>query len=265
MGAGAGAARHRMSRAAPGAAPARVGGLGCDVDADGVEGGAGDLLGAVQDGLDRGAADEPEQAPVMPPVRQCRRRLSSRAEINPVQYWSRGNAAVRIMPKLGGAVRDLLAVRGGASNGPRDIGDGRRHPSQACPTGTTGVSQTPQPRSQATTRRCPVSSPTGAPQSGACISYMDIPNARYAPGSPRGSRCSAGGPHGRRRHRPSNCKPCSTHSRQATVCTSTSQINKLLLMLSSSTFVLTPRGSVKLTALSRFRWWLDVLMRHDRS
>src|ERR1035441_6514483 len=44
------------------AAPARVGGLGCDVDADRVEGGGGDPLGAVQDGLDRGAADEAEQA-----------------------------------------------------------------------------------------------------------------------------------------------------------------------------------------------------------
>src|SRR2546421_411909 len=45
-----------------GPARAGAGGLRCDVDADGVEGGAGDLLGAVQDGLDRGAADEAEQA-----------------------------------------------------------------------------------------------------------------------------------------------------------------------------------------------------------
>src|SRR5216683_3082902 len=36
--------------------------LGCDVNADGVEGGAGDLLGAVENGLDRGAADEAQQA-----------------------------------------------------------------------------------------------------------------------------------------------------------------------------------------------------------
>lgn len=46
----------------PGAASASVGGLGCDVDADGVEGGTGDLLGAVENGLNRGAADQAEQA-----------------------------------------------------------------------------------------------------------------------------------------------------------------------------------------------------------
>src|SRR6266567_9395463 len=61
-GAAAGAARRQVSLLLGAAALARVGGLGCDVDADGVEGGADDLLGAVQDGLDRGAADEAEQA-----------------------------------------------------------------------------------------------------------------------------------------------------------------------------------------------------------
>src|SRR5216683_1874912 len=58
----AGAVRRQVSRAAPGPASACVGGLGCDVNADGVEGGAGDLLGAVENGLDRGAADEAQQA-----------------------------------------------------------------------------------------------------------------------------------------------------------------------------------------------------------
>src|SRR6266536_2665097 len=37
-------------------------GLGGDVGLDGVQGLLGDLLGAVQDGVDGGAADQPEQA-----------------------------------------------------------------------------------------------------------------------------------------------------------------------------------------------------------
>src|SRR6266581_4509006 len=43
-------------------APACGGRLGRDIDADGVEAGAGDLLGAVEDGLDGCAAGDAEQA-----------------------------------------------------------------------------------------------------------------------------------------------------------------------------------------------------------
>jgi hypothetical protein len=39
-----------------------VRGLGGDVGFDGIQGLLGDLLGAVEDGVDGGAADQPEQA-----------------------------------------------------------------------------------------------------------------------------------------------------------------------------------------------------------
>src|SRR5215470_4095870 len=46
----------------PGSAAGRVRGLGGDVGFDGIQGLLGDLLGAVDDSVDGGAADQPQQA-----------------------------------------------------------------------------------------------------------------------------------------------------------------------------------------------------------
>lgn len=46
--------------------------LGGVVQIDAVQELAGDFLAVVEDGFDRGAADEMRQAPIMPPVRWCR-------------------------------------------------------------------------------------------------------------------------------------------------------------------------------------------------
>lgn len=89
------------------------GGLGGDVHVDGFERPGGDALAAVKDGLDRSAADQPQQCadraagPLVqveiqagsgPGTCRCSRRLYSRAAIRAPHWASRGNGPVRTIP-----------------------------------------------------------------------------------------------------------------------------------------------------------------------
>ena len=92
----------------PGVLPADAGGLGGVVQADAVQGFPGDLLGAVQDGVDGGAADEVGQA--------ADHAVGALVQVGGQAHEAAGRMAVQPQRLLEGGDQGLpfLALDGGA-------------------------------------------------------------------------------------------------------------------------------------------------------